>query len=217
MAGVWIEGRSTLREVFRLLNAREWDCNWLITDLECYDYCGWEGCEKWSRDQLFLSNQVLLHDVELRDMQFVWGILSAIPARYSKEQVLSEQLPSFESNRGESRVLLPQHPLAFLEISSEDSSSVTVIAKDAKILQPLYQLPEWTQDAERQNQQFCQMQRIVDQLINELGYGGMNEWMQTNLLFHLWHCLYHHQPEKTVQEKEIRELYLRISGNHLSA
>jgi len=155
--------------------------------------------------------------VELRDMQFVWGILSAIPARYSKERVLSERLPSFESNGGESRALLPQHPLAFLEISSEDSSSVTVIAKEAKILQPLYQLPEWTQDAERQNQQFCQMRRIVDQLVDELGYGKMNEWMQTNLLFHLWHCLYHHQPEKTVQEGEVRELYLRISGNHLSA
>ena len=22
--------------------------NWLITDLDCFDYCGWDGCEKWA-------------------------------------------------------------------------------------------------------------------------------------------------------------------------
>lgn len=48
-------------------------------------------------------------------------------------------------------VLRPQHPLAFLEIVSEDSSSVTVIAEDRALLEPLFHLPEWTEDAEASN------------------------------------------------------------------
>ena len=27
--------------------------NWLITDLDCFDYCGWDGCEKWAERELF--------------------------------------------------------------------------------------------------------------------------------------------------------------------
>ena len=48
--------------------------NWLITDLDCFDYCGWDGCEKWAERELFLTDEELLHDINLRNMQMIWGV-----------------------------------------------------------------------------------------------------------------------------------------------
>ena len=45
--------------------------NWLITGLECYDHCGWDGCEKWAEPELFLTDEELRHDVNLRNMQII--------------------------------------------------------------------------------------------------------------------------------------------------
>lgn len=212
MAGILIENTGHLKEILRLLGAENWDCSWLITELECYDHYGWEGSERWAGETMFLSNRDFLHDVELRDMQFVWGILSAIPAPYTQEQVLSFPLPAFsEDENGEtcylSDELRPQHPLAFLEIMSEDSTSVTVIARDIEPLRPLFRLMEWTEDAESNNRRFRQLRQIADRLVGEWGYGSMTPWMRANLYFNLWQSLYHHRPEKAVCEDEVRKLY----------
>lgn len=43
--------------------------NWLITDLECYDNSGWDGCEKWAKTELFLTDEELRRDINLRNMQ----------------------------------------------------------------------------------------------------------------------------------------------------
>ncbi len=213
MAGIWIEGRSTLREVFSLLGAESWDCNWLMTDLECYDYEGWEGCEKWAERRLFLTNRQLLHDVELRDMQFIWGIFSALPCGRAEAEALG--LPSFRLNeRGESPflsdVLLPQHPLAFLEISVEDSSSTTAVSADAALLRPLYGLPEWTEDAEKKNRSFHQMRALAEALKEELGWGGMDAFARRNLYGLLWRALYYHRPDRPVREEDVRAAYLEL-------
>lgn len=61
--------------------------NWLITDLECYDSCGWDGCEKWAERELFLTYEELRQDINLRDMQIIWGVFSTIPAEYTKEDI----------------------------------------------------------------------------------------------------------------------------------
>ena len=88
MAGILIERGGYLREILRLLGAAAWDCRWLITGLECYQTQGWPGCEKWNRETPLLSNEDLNRDIEARDMQFVWGIFSAIPARYTREEIV---------------------------------------------------------------------------------------------------------------------------------
>lgn len=33
--------------------------NWLISGLDCVDHCGWEGCEKWAQETLFLTDEPL--------------------------------------------------------------------------------------------------------------------------------------------------------------
>ena len=206
MAGVLIENGGYLREILRLLGAERWDCNWLITELECYDYCGWVGCEKWAEETLFLSNREFLHDVELRNMQFVWGILSAVPASYKKEQVMSSPLPAITGDEnGEScylaDTLCPQHPLSFLEIMCEDSTSVTVIARDMVPLRPLFRLSERTEDAEKNNRRWHEAM--------EKGR-ALPQKVRNDRIAEIWWSLYRHQPDRPIREDDIRTEVLRI-------
>ena len=209
MPGILIGRGGYLREILRLLGAPAWDCQWLVTGLECYDTCGWEGCEKWGQETLLLSNGDFLRDVEERDMQFVWGILSAIPAKYTREEIFAHPLPDFTDDNGRSLYLrehlLPQHPLAFLEIISEDSTSITVVAPEPAPLQPLYSLDCWTEDAEECNRRFLKMEAAVEKFVTARGYGKMNDHTRRNLLYIVWHSLYHHRPEKPIRAEEVRQ------------
>lgn len=214
MAAVLIERGGYLREILRLLGAMDWDCRWLITGLECYQAQGWPGCEKWQQETPVLTNEELIQDIEARDLQFVWGIFSAIPSRYSRAEILSHPLPDFLDENGRSRCLrqhlLPQHPLAFLEIFSEDSSTITVIAPRAEILRPLYGLDCWTEDAEEQSRRFLALEAVTDQLTRRQGYGAMDAYTRRNLTGLLWHELYHHRPDRPVRREEIEAAYLRL-------
>lgn len=72
-------------------------------------------------------------------MQFVWGTLSANLVSYTQKRVQFFPLPVLSEDENEETCnladeLCPQHPLAFLEIMSEDSAGVTVIAR---IMEPL--------------------------------------------------------------------------------
>ena len=212
MAGVLIERGGFLREILHLLGAKDWDCQWLITGLECYDTCGWEGAEKWGQKTLLLSNEAFLHDVEARDMQFVWGLFSAIPSRYSKEEILAHSLPDFweGGDRSGLRVpLLPLHPLAFLEILSEDSTSITVSARSPEVLQPLCGLDCWTEDGEEQNRRFLAMETAVKEFVAVWGYGKMNDHTRRNLYYHVWHSLYYHRPDRPFCREEVEAVCLR--------
>ena len=214
MPGILIERGGYLREILHLLGAPEWDCQWLITGLECYDTCGWPGCGKWGQDTLLLSNRDFLRDVEARDMQFVWGVFSAIPAGRTREEIFAHPLPDFTDQNGRSLYLqehlLPQHPLAFLEIAAEDSTSITAVAREEEILRPLRSLSCWTEDAEASNRRFLAMEEIIGQLAAEMGYGRMNDHTHRNLCALLWRKLYHHQPRRPVRREDVEAAYLRL-------
>ena len=194
MAGILIERGGYLREILRLLGARDWDCQWLITGLECYATCGWEGAEKWGQETLLLS-------------------FSAIPSGYSREEIFSHPLPDFWEEDGRSvclRVpLLPQHPLAFLEILSEDSTSITVSAPKPEVLQPLYRLDCWTEDGEESNRRFLAMEAVVKDFVAVRGYGKMSAHVRRNLYYHVWHSLYHHRPDRPFCREEVEAVCLR--------
>ena len=213
MPGILIERGGYLREILQLLRADSWDCQWLVTELECYQTWGWEGCEKWAREPLLLTNRELLGDLEARDLQFVWGIFSAIPARYSQREILSCPLPAFQDEAGNwahgKGELLPQHPLAFLELLSEDSTSITAVAREAAILKPLETLPCWTEDAEAQNRRFQEVTAIAQRMAEERGYGAMGEHLRRNLYGQIWRTLYHHRPDRPVRREDVEALYLR--------
>lgn len=143
--------------------------NWLITDLECYDYCGWEGCEKWAQREVFLTDEALRRDINLRNMQMIWGVFSAIPAGYTREDIYKYPRPESETPRYMSNKIVPQHPLAFLELYAEDGGSTFVSARDISLLEPLYQLPCHVRDLEADNRVMnAQLRRIQDALRKEV-------------------------------------------------
>lgn len=143
--------------------------NWLITDLDCLDYCGWDGCEKWAKRELFLTDEELRRDVNLRDMQMIWGIFSAIPADISKEEIYKYPFPEVESPRYMADKIVPQHPLATLELYAFDGCSIYASACDASLLKPLYQLPYDVRDEEADNQIMnAQLRCIQDVLRKEV-------------------------------------------------
>ena len=143
--------------------------NWLITDLECYDNHGWDGCEKWAERELFLTDEEFRRDVNLRNMQIIWGVFSAIPAEYSKEDIYKHSLPESENPRYASNRIVPQHPLAFLELYADDGWFTYVSSHDASLLEPLYQLPFKVRNEEASNQVMnAQLRRIQDVLRKEV-------------------------------------------------
>ena len=224
MAGVLIETGGLLGGVLETLGAEQWDCRWLLTGLEVADRA--DGRD-WT-EPLILSNQELLR--EAGRVQFIWGILSAVPAQYTEREILANPLPEFTLNeKGEScylaDVLLPQHPLAFLEIMCEDSTSVTVIAREAERLRPLYGLPERTEDAEAHNRRWHELVRVGTCLLDRQGVPrwsfrrcpGVPQMVKTDRLAAVWRALYWHQPERPIRTAEIRqelEQLLRQEGEN---
>ena len=143
--------------------------HWLITDLECYDYCGWDGCEKWAARELLLTDEELRRDINLRNMQIIWGVFSAIPTEYAKEDISKYLLPESENPRYASNRIVPQHPLAFLELYADDGYFTYVCSHDASLLEPLYQLPYKVRNEEVDNKVMnAQLRRIQDALRKEV-------------------------------------------------
>lgn len=143
--------------------------HWLITDLDCFDYCGWDGCEKWAERELFLTDKELRRDVDLRNMQIIWGVFSAIPAEYSKEEIYRHPLPESENPYYMSSRIVPQHPLALLELYVEDGCSMLVSARDHALLEPFYQLPYKVRNEESRNKVMnTQLRQIQDTLRREV-------------------------------------------------
>lgn len=137
--------------------------NWLITDLECYDTNGWDGCEKWAQRELFLTDEAFRRDVKKRDMQFIWGVFSAIPAGYSEAEIRRYPLPETETPRYMANSILPQHPLAILELYAQDGGLTFVSAREPSLLEPLYRLPCEVRDEEADNRVMnAQLRRIQD-------------------------------------------------------
>lgn len=153
--------------------------NWLISNLECYDHCNWEGSEKWAETDLFLTDEQLRKDVDFRNMQIIWGAFSAIPVEYSKEKVYSYELPWLENPYYMRNFIEPQHPLAILEISVFDGWYTIVSSKDAELIKPLYELEIEAFDEEYYNQKMngalCRVQDMLRSMIPNVSDKVANE------------------------------------------
>ena len=157
--------------------------------MECYDYSGWDGCEKWAERELFLTNEELRRDVNLRNMQIIWGVFSAIPAEYSKEDIFKHPRPESETPRYMSNRIVPQHPLAVLELYVDDGCFTFVSSHDAALLEPLYKLPYETRDEEADNKvmntQLCRIQDILRREAPDVSPEVANE-----VRWKVWHSLF---------------------------
>lgn len=123
-------------KVLNSIGGRNLDYNWLITDIEAYPQDNGELDKLISEnDYLFLSTDELISMLEKKDFQWIWGVFSAIPQKYTKEEVLKYELPYADGNYDiyKDDIFVIQHPLADIEIVAEDSSSVFIVAKDDEI------------------------------------------------------------------------------------
>lgn len=123
-------------KVLNSIGGRNLDYNWLITDIEAYPQDNGELDKLISEnDYLFLSTDELITMLEKNDFQWIWGVFSAIPKNFTKEEVLKYELPFADGNYDiyKEDIFVIQHPLADIEIVAFDSSCVQIVAKDEEI------------------------------------------------------------------------------------
>ena len=163
--------------------------NWLITALECYDYCGWDGCEKWANSEIFLTDEEFRRDIILRDMQIIWGVFSAIPVEHTKEDIYKYPLPEAETPYYMSNRIVPRHPLAFLELYADDGCFTFVSAHDSVLLESLSRLPYKVRNEEASNKimnaQLCRIQDILRKEVPDVSQEVANE-----VQWKVWHALF---------------------------
>lgn len=118
-----------MMKVLKSLGGKELNYNWLITDIETYFL---------DDEYLFLSTDELLELIESNnDPQWIWGVFSAIPNKYSKEEALKYNFPFANNHRDLWKKAIIQHPLADIEIISYDSSFFTIVSKNDKYIDML--------------------------------------------------------------------------------
>ncbi|MBQ8359974.1 MAG: hypothetical protein IJX37_08765 [Oscillospiraceae bacterium] len=191
--------------------------NWLITDLECYDTAGWDGCEKWNQSELFLTDEELRRDVNLRNMQIIWGVFSAIPAEYTQEDIYGYSLPESENPYYMSNRIVPQHSLAILELYVDDGWFTFVSSHSSTLLEPLYNLPYKTRDEEADNQKMnAQLRRIQNALRKEIP--DVSPEVANEVQWKVWHTLFKCS-NRSVEDRKLlatimNEYHLQIQPGH---
>jgi hypothetical protein len=127
---------TDLRLVFKALNNRQAEFNWLITDLECNFYPP-ELRSYLDLDQpaIWLSGTELTRIVEQYEIQFEWAVLSGFPHHVILDLDNLELEPYADGNAAiwstEAKI---QHPLAEVEIICWDSSALLLRARDIDLV-----------------------------------------------------------------------------------
>lgn len=213
MSAVFIDNCSQIKEILRCLSSLP-PHNWLISELNCYDHCGWDGGEKWAEETLFLPDALLRRDMELRDPPIIWGAFSALPIVVTEKEAYACALPWLDGNSSYMRNhIQPQHPLAFLEIAVFDGSYVTVSARDAALLNPLYTLPLSVRDEEADNQRLNADLRRIQNALKAIAPGATKEqvnevqWLCWRKLF----CKTETQVDDTALLASAKETFDQIS------
>lgn len=105
------------------------DYNFLIADFDC-NHCPDKRISN-EEDYVFISSSELLEIVNANEIQFIWGVFSAISKDITLNEVLSYELPYSD---GLDAIRL-QHPLAEFEIVSFDSSFIEMISKREDVIE----------------------------------------------------------------------------------
>ena len=109
-----------LMQEFKL---KDLNYKWLITDIET------------TKDELFNKDYIIIKHKDLirllennKDIQWIWAVFSAIPSKYSDNEIFKYNLPSITDDKSIYNNI--KHPLAEIEINCIDSSYAKIIFKD---------------------------------------------------------------------------------------
>lgn len=211
MPSLFIDKCSQLKAILELIDFLP-PHKWLISDLTCYDNCNWDGCDKWAEEVLILTDEELKKDVYLRDMQFFWGVFSAIPEECDNNDFLCYELPFCESDNYNKLPILPQHPLAMLEINFFDASYTYITAHNADFLKPFYNLPYDVRDEEENRRIVKEQTKRIQDMINTL-LPDLSGEMAEDVKWSCWLSLFRKNTSKVSDKKiakEISKAYGRV-------
>lgn len=128
-----------LKQILFDLDLVDKDYLWLISDIEAYPRKKEYQELLDNNTYLLLSTKELLDMLEDDDFQWIWAVFSAIPSRYSKEDILKFDLPyveTIENGKYDPHIDKPkiQHPFADFELYAVDSSYMFMISDNEEII-----------------------------------------------------------------------------------
>lgn len=188
MPAIFINGCNQFQEISKLIGTLP-PHNWLVSNLDCFDCFGWDGCEKWANETMILTEEEFRKDIMLRNPWFIWGAFSAITIEHTKEEIYSYELPWLENPYYMSSMIIPQHPLAFLEISVFDGCYTIVSSKDKKIIEPLYLMQGDVHDEEASNQRMNAELRRIQDILRAMVPDVLPE-IANEVQWKCWHALF---------------------------
>lgn len=117
------------------------DYTWLISDIDAIPR-NEEILKAFDEEgYLLLSTKELVEMLEKEDFQWICAVFSAIPSKYSKEEILKYELPYIDSFDERYDDYNPfgnnpkvQHPLAEFEICAWDSSGMFIVTEDESLI-----------------------------------------------------------------------------------
>lgn len=125
---------TCLNELFEVMNGKQENYNWLISDYDCNDYPALEI--PIDKSYVWIDGSRLTQIVNAHFIQFIWGVFSAFPKDIKLEKVLKYPLPFADGNaeiwKPEIKI---QNPLAEVEIISWDSTMAIITAKSDEMIE----------------------------------------------------------------------------------
>ena len=113
---------TNMYKLMKEFKIKDLNYKWLITDIETNN-------EEFSNKEfIIIKHQDLIKLLENnKDIQWIWAVFSAIPSKYSNDEILKYKFPYIIENKNINDTI--QHPLAEIEIDCIDSSYAKVIFK----------------------------------------------------------------------------------------
>ena len=113
---------TNMYKLMKEFKIKDLNYKWLITDIETNN-------EEFSNKEfIIIKHQDLIKLLENnKDIQWIWAVFSAIPSKYSDDEILKYKFPYIIENENINHTI--QHPLAEIEIDCIDSSYAKVIFK----------------------------------------------------------------------------------------
>ena len=113
---------TNMYKLMKEFKIKDLNYKWLITDIETNN-------EEFSNKEfIIIKHQDLIKLLENnKDIQWIWAVFSAIPSKYSDDEILKYKFPYIIENENINHTI--QHPLAEIEIDCIDSSYAKIIFK----------------------------------------------------------------------------------------
>ncbi len=123
-----------LSDVFKALDNKQLEYNWLIVDCECYP-CDSELRSLFDNEYCWISGEELSALIQKEDFQWIWAVLCGFEKDIPLSEVLKYPFPKTQSYKGcFDNSIKFQHPLSKIEIIPYDSSYVLIISDDKELI-----------------------------------------------------------------------------------